>query len=68
MAFTANGIGDRAKRNDQAEAGDDKDRFDFHKFAFIRVQLNPPCNSGPLPRRAVRKITTKDMSMRGMGD
>lgn len=60
VAFAANSVGDDAQRDDETKACDDKDRFDFHKFAFIKVQLSLSHKSGLFHGRTVRKTTTKD--------
>jgi hypothetical protein len=68
MALTANGIGDSAERGDKNEACDEKDSFNFHKFALIRVQLSLTHKYGALQRRAGRKTTTKDAPAWGLRD
>jgi hypothetical protein len=51
MALAAHRVGEGSQRSDKSKRGNDKDRFDFHKFAFIGVQLNAVFQFGRKPGR-----------------
>jgi hypothetical protein len=60
MTFVASRVGNRGKRHHKSKRRDHKDCFDFHKFAFIRVQLSLTYNKTRLQTGAWLKDTTKD--------